>query len=319
MKKWEYDQEGQVRVYAKRYENNPIITPEMGHGIGTNINGPSLIKVPDWLPNPLGKYYLYFSHHRGTYIRMAYADRLEGPWTIYEHGVLHMKETICLDHIASPDVHIDDQKREIRMYFHGQVTVGRWSRLRQPSFVATSREGIYFNALPEMLGGSYFRIFQWDGYYYAIARLGELFRSVDGLTNFEMGINPFQTGTSMPNVRHSALKLDGNTLFIFYSRIGDNPESILLTRMDLEPDWTKWKVVKEQTILQPEKTYEGSDLPLVPSKIGDPPGPVHELRDPCIYEEGDRVFLLYSIAGESGIGLAELLEKGSTDRLMATK
>jgi len=302
-----------VMVYAKRFEYNPIITPEMGRGIGTNINGPSLIKVPDWLTNPLGKYYLYFSHHRGTYIRMAYADRLEGPWTIYEHGVLHMKETICLDHIASPDVHIDDQRREIRMYFHGQVTVGRWSRLRQPSFVATSKEGIYFNALPEMLGDSYFRIFQWDGYYYAIARLGVLFRSVDGAANFETGINPFQTDTSAPNVRHSALKLDGKNLFIFYSRIGDNPERILLTRIDLETDWTKWKIFKEQTILQPETAYEGSDLPLAPSKIGDAIGRVRELRDPCIYEEGERVFLLYSVAGESGIGIAELLEKGSTD------
>jgi hypothetical protein len=134
-----------------------------------------------------------------------------------------------------------------------------------------------------------------------------------------MGINPFQTGTSIPNVRHSALKLDGKTLFIFYSRIGDNPERILLTRLDLEPDWTKWKITKEQTILQPEMEYEGSDLPLVPSKIGDAVERVNELRDPCIYEEGERVFLLYSVAGESGIGIAELLEKGSTDIPMTTK
>ena len=114
---WSIDEEKKIKVYAKRSKQNPIITSEMGHGIGGNINGPSLIKAPDWLPNPLGKYYLYFSHHRGTYIRMAYADRLEGPWTIYEHGVLHLEETICRDHIASPDVHIDDEKREIRMYF----------------------------------------------------------------------------------------------------------------------------------------------------------------------------------------------------------
>ena len=36
---------------------------------GNNINGASLIKVPDWIENPLGKYYLYFSHHNGKYIR----------------------------------------------------------------------------------------------------------------------------------------------------------------------------------------------------------------------------------------------------------
>ena len=305
---WLIDEEEKVKVYAKRGKQNPIITPDMGHGIGGNVNGPSLIKTPDWLPNPLGKYYLYFSHHRGTYIRMAYADRLEGPWTIYEHGVLHLDETICRDHIASPDVHIDDEKHEIRMYFHGQVTPGRWSRLRQPSFVATSGEGIYFEVLPEMLGDSYFRVFQWGGYYYAIARLGTLFRSVDGLTNFESGTNLFQTGASTSNVRHSALKLEGDTLFVFYSRIGDSPERILLTKVDLEPDWTKWKAVGEQTILQPEMAYEGADLPLAPSKVGKVMERVRELRDPCIYEEGQRVFLLYSVAGESGIGIAELQE-----------
>ena len=31
------------------------------------------------------------------------------------------------------------------------------------------------------------------------------------------------------------------------------------------------------------------------------------LRDPAIYEEGGRVYLLYSVAGEGGIATAELL------------
>ena len=305
---WSIDAENKINVYAERCKQNPIITPEMGQGIGGNINGPSVIKTPDWLPNPLGQYYLYFSHHRGTYIRMAYTNRLEGPWIIYEPGVLHLEETICRDHIASPDVHVDNEKKEIRMYFHGQVTPGRWSRLRQPSFVATSKEGIHFKVFPEMLGDSYFRVFQWGDYYYAIARLGILFRSVGGLTSFESGPNLFQNSTATPNVRHSALRLEENTLFIFYSRIGDCPERILLTKIDLVPDWTKWKPVGEQTILQPEMSYEGANLPLAPSKIGKVMEPVRELRDPFIYEEGQRVFLLYSIAGESGIGIAELKE-----------
>jgi hypothetical protein len=49
--------------------------------------------VPDWLPNPLGKYYLYFSHHKGDYIRMAYADSLAGPWTVYEPGTLTLRDS----------------------------------------------------------------------------------------------------------------------------------------------------------------------------------------------------------------------------------
>src|SRR5262245_712640 len=55
-----------------RLEHNPIITGSMlPPGDGDNINGPSLIRVPDWVEAPLGRYYLYFAHHRGTYIRMA--------------------------------------------------------------------------------------------------------------------------------------------------------------------------------------------------------------------------------------------------------
>ena len=52
-----------------------IISPEiMSLDDGSNINGPCCIKVPNWCKNKLGNYYLYFAHHRGKYIRMAYAD-----------------------------------------------------------------------------------------------------------------------------------------------------------------------------------------------------------------------------------------------------
>ena len=62
----------QEKIIAKRLENNPIITPQLLKGDdGKNINGPSLIKAPDWLENKLGKYYLYFGHHAGKYIRLA--------------------------------------------------------------------------------------------------------------------------------------------------------------------------------------------------------------------------------------------------------
>ena len=104
-----------------RFVENPIVTPAFSISIGENINGPSLIKVPDWVSNPLGKYYLYFAHHNGKFIRLAYADNLKGPWKIYEPGTLNLSQTICSSHIASPDAHIDEATKEIRMYFHGPV------------------------------------------------------------------------------------------------------------------------------------------------------------------------------------------------------
>lgn len=293
------------RMKAVRLKQSPIIVPEMGHGIGSNINGPSLIRVPEWLPNPLGQYYLYFGHHQGKYIRMAYADDLGGPWTIYRHGTLHLEQTVCREHISSPDVHVDDENLEIRMYFHGKLTTGIWSLKNQPSFVAVSQDGIHFKPYPEMLGDSYFRVFRWGGYHYAMARFGVLFRSEDGLTNFEAGPNPFKILPAGTHVRHVALKLEGEVLFVFYSRIGDTPERILLSKMELARDWREWKIEGEQTVLQPEMEVEGADLPLTPSKVGDALERVRELRDPCIYEEGEALYLLYSVAGESGIGIAE--------------
>lgn len=93
---------------VQRLPQNPILTPASSPTIGENINGPSLIKVPAWIDKPLGRYYLYFSHHAGKFIRLAYADALSGPWKIHEPGTLRIEEASrCRDHIASPDMHID--------------------------------------------------------------------------------------------------------------------------------------------------------------------------------------------------------------------
>jgi hypothetical protein len=53
------------KYVAERFLQNPLITPSMMGGAGDNINGPSVIKAPDWLKNKLGKYYMYFAHPRG--------------------------------------------------------------------------------------------------------------------------------------------------------------------------------------------------------------------------------------------------------------
>ena len=69
-------------VTVTRLLNSPIIGPETDPSIGNNIQGPSMIRVPDWIKDPLGKYYLYFADHKGQYIRLAYADSVMGPWKI---------------------------------------------------------------------------------------------------------------------------------------------------------------------------------------------------------------------------------------------
>ncbi len=172
-------------MFVHRFSTNPIITPEMDTSIGGNINGPSLIRVPDWLPNLLGRYYLYFGHHQGEFIRLAYADDLAGPWTIYSPGTLQLEQTPCHGHIASPDVHVDEVNRRIVMYYHGPA-LSKEAQQNDPltqrypflggqrTFVSTSTDGINFVSQTEVLGPSYFRVFRYEGWIYALGYAGDL-------------------------------------------------------------------------------------------------------------------------------------------------
>jgi len=124
-----------------RLNNEQPIVDRSFEGVGSNINGPSLIRIPDWIDpadraDPSAIYYLYFAHHRGDHIRMAWASDIEGPWHIYNPGSGVLKLGISVGslsisgHIASPDVHADDAGRRIIMYFHGgTATAGSRRRL----------------------------------------------------------------------------------------------------------------------------------------------------------------------------------------------
>ncbi len=59
-------------------------------------------------------------------------------------------------------------------------------------------------------------------------------------------------------------------------------------------------------VLEPELAYEGADLPLEPCTGGLVKGRVRQLRDPAIYRAAANTYLLYSVAGERGIAIAEL-------------
>ncbi len=284
-----------------REDNNPIIYPEMKGlegKLGENINGPSVIKVPKWIKNPLGKYYMYFAHHHGRYIRLAYSETPVGPWTIYKPGVLHIDKTAAVGHIASPDIVIDEDTKTIRMYFHGY----NHNKEGQKTFFSTSNDGLDFTASDTILGPSYFRVFKYQGYYYALAS-GTFYRSIDG-------ISPFGKGAQiLPRVRHTALTVKGDGLVVFYSRKGDAPERILKSVVDLsEGSWKSWTASPPEEVLQPKESYEGVGLPIKKSVNGYAKEKVHELRDPALLIDKRGVYLYYSVAGESGIAVAKLIE-----------
>jgi hypothetical protein len=289
-------------MHVMRLSNSPIIRPHMDDRMGDNINGPSLIRAPDWVENPLGQYYLYFAHHDGRYIRLAYSNDLLGPWMTYRDGVLPLRDAIFTGHVASPDVHVDQTQHQLRLYYHGSDTPSGGGG-EQTTRVAVSLDGLHFTALPEKLGRPYFRVFQWQGYHYALAMPGVFYRSRGGLSKFEEGPTLFSR-----HMRHTALKLDGHCLSVFYTNAGDCPERILWSSIDLRPDWWSWTAAEPVVVLEPELPYEGGDLLRVPSVRGLSMEPVCQLRDPAIFREGDRTYLLYTVAGERGIAMAELTE-----------
>lgn len=298
------------RVFtAERFAQNPIIHPGLCRSIGNNINGPSLIEVPGWLPNPLGRYYLYFGHHNGKHIRLAYADSLSGPWQVYKPGVLPLASSHFIGHLASPDVHVDNERQEIRLYYHGSDTeTGGGSP--QYTRLAISANGLDFEAKEEILATSYMRVFKWSDWYYALVMPGRLYRSRDGITGFEKGTSlfPATEETSKPErkVRHSAVRVIDSTLQVFHSRIGDSPESILVSEVDLSTDWTQWSASPGRKLLEPEFEYEGSQAPQLASEAGIAEEAAWQLRDPALFETGGNLYLLYSVAGEQGIALARI-------------
>jgi hypothetical protein len=297
-------------VSVERFPENPIIHAEMSDTLGKKINGPSLIRVPDWVKNPMGKYYLYFGHHDGKFIRLAYADDLHGPWRIYEPGTIHLEEVKALeDHIASPDVHIDEQNQVIRMYLHGSHP-----GTNQRTVSAVSKDGLTFDVFDTIHGYSYFRVFEYAGAYHAIDALGFLNRSEHpdyGWERFEHElIEPVTTNDEFGKrddvrIRHSAVYVKDSVLYLFYSRKSDAPERIMMATVPLVGNWKTWKASEPIEVLRPQMDYEGIHYPNAPSGKGGAIK-VRELRDPGIFEEDGQLYLLYSVAGEMGIGLAKL-------------
>jgi hypothetical protein len=313
-------------IVATRSPHNPIIHPGSDETILGNINGPSLIRVPDWVENPLGRYYLYFAHHQGKFIRMAYADDVFGPYTIYTPGVLPIEETFFERHIASPDIHIDNDNHTIRMFYHGAGFTGpKYENLNQNACYAQSSNGLAFTCDKICLGPAYMRIWEWDGSWYGFG--GGESRDLWRTDNFR---KPFERGPSLEiedetytdrdllqevkrnpddllhRMRHAGLDLRDHELDIYYSSVGDQPERIRRTTIDMSTDWTTWRGSKVQEVLRTETDYEGLAASNEPSTGGADHEPVHQVRDPYVFNEDGRKYLVYSVAGEKGLGIAEL-------------
>ena len=301
--------------------DGPIIHVDHDSRLEGNVNGPSLIVVPSWVDHPLGRYYLYFAHHEGRSIRLAYANDLAGPWTLHEPGALQLEDSSfpatapnlatlhpqakrwfeagidpLYPHIASPEVIVEETQREIRMYYHGRLEDGT-----QMTRVAVSNDGLHFTPRQEMLGNPYFRVFDHGDHWYALAMPGLVYRSRDGLTDFVLGPTLFN-----PDMRHSALLKRGTTLEVFWTQAGDTPERLLVSSIDLSEHWMGWRDSEPVEVHRAQQAWEGAQLALEPSRRGAIMHPVNQLRDPAMFLEADDVYLLYTVAGEQGIAVGRL-------------
>ncbi len=324
-------------ITATRVIDRPIIEPSMLPGDeGASINGPSLIRVPAWVENPLGVFYLYFSHHEDGYIRMAYADTIEGPWTIREGGVLALEELRSLrGHIASPEAVIDEESRQIYLFCHGSPQGDGG----QVTSVAVSSDGLSFREAGGVVGPAYLRVFRHEDEWYGLTHSGVLRRAkklgqpfepvatiigpeiaaaVDPALLGEPGAVPADkrptSGDGRYGIRHVGTDIREGKLYVYFSCVGHRPERILCTVVDLDGPPEQWRASGVIEVLRPEWDWEGADLPLAYSRGGSVIkygyARARELRDPAVYREGDNAWLIYSIAGEAGLGLARLTISG---------
>ncbi len=346
---------------AVRINNSaPLITWGMfsNPSDGGNINGPSVIRIPDFAtkPAPEAVYFMYFAHHKGSYIRLAWASSLEGPWKLYNDGkgVLALgndgelqvgPDWKARDHIASPDVFVDNTNKRIVMYFHGKPAFredGREFKNQggQVTFVATSKTGLNFTTQAGALGDAYSRAFTVDGQMFGFTNTGRMYQvpilGAGPTDNDAWKKDPEKPDRKLPwrsiaspigkmyakhrdprDPRHFAVLTacdDPDSLFVFWTSKGDKPEQIYLTRFSLSgldgnqrlvPE--NWKPVGQKVILKPEHPWEGSEYPLEASQGSDAVG-ANQLRDPAVFVDNDgKVFLFYSGNGEGAIGGAELI------------
>ena len=352
----------QLPFSAQRLADSPIITVDKSPRLAAlaeaqgyiNINGPSMIRVPSWIEQPLGKYYLYFSHHKGEFIRMAYADMPEGPWTVYEPGVLSLqqsgfpvnqiptlspqeglaelwdnfsifivRDTIVaiykalvsdqkrrrdrglelsqtkIPHIASPDIVVDNNNHRILMFYHGQR-----DSLSQITGIASSGDGVNFTASENTVSAVYTRYFAYGEKHYLLSSPGILFRSNSILGPYI----PRDKSLFEVNFRHAAVMLDGDRLTVVWSKVGEAPERLLLSQVDLSaPNWDRWRASEAVELLAPELPWEGASLAPMPSLRGELVSVANELRDPYIFTDNhNKKYLLYVGAGEQAIGIASL-------------
>lgn len=192
---------------------------------------------------------------------------------------------------------------------------GSDSHTPQLTFSAVSYDGVNFTLDSEQaLAPFYLRVFHVDGVTFGVAKLVN-----EGVAMYvrRAGAPTFtQLPGVMQDVRHTAVLVRHNAVYMFYSRMNDSPEHIRWAELDMprsEPFHRSWIPSTSASLAWPNEAYEGGGLSAVAAGAGSVKGLVRGLRDPAVLELGGgaraEAALFYAVGGESGIGGALLTSK----------
>ena len=244
---------------------------------------------------------------------------------MYEPGTLHIEEQkVISNHIASPEAVIDDARQEIVLFYHGQIRNGA-EKEGQRAAAAVSIDGLHFNPLNQVVGPAYLRVFHHGDLWYSLDGSGEVggtddlhkpFRPSGNIIGGNRGVTlpegPGRSAQAGQRTRsifypgHIGVDTQGDRLAIYFTCVGQMPEHIMATVVDMAGPVTSWKAKGTQDVLQPALEWEGAGVAAAHSVGGKSHQLENSLRDPAVFRDNGQPWLVYAAAGEHGMGIVRI-------------
>lgn len=152
-------------ILKKKIENRIVLSyKDLKYNPCNDVIFPSVIKVPEHIEKPLGKYYMYYAPHSNPGgICLAYSNDLNGEWIEYtENPIITNKwsDKYDVEHVSSPHVIYIEEKKQFFLYFHGDNEQTRYAY--SSNGIAFDYGGIVLDTeiLSQFSGLSYARTFK---------------------------------------------------------------------------------------------------------------------------------------------------------------
>ncbi|WP_340260996.1 hypothetical protein [Roseobacter sp. HKCCA0882] len=273
-----------------------------------SVCGVSVIKVPARSKSKLaGKCVACVAHHKGNAVKGFIVDETNfSHWQELQNPLvtLEMLPNIC-DHIASPDIIYLEEMDLFVLSVHGKLRFSddRARYGKQGTVLLTSTNGIDFRNSSDVFANAYSRIhIRTDKAVFLFEKFGAHHVKVGKLTNFPSSQSMSHLAyLTINNIRHFSVFDEGTNFKIFYTRIFDYPESIMVN----EYSWNDFSLCSSHRLKMPFP----NDLNLLSSFKswpGMPLSPYYGCRDPFLFESDEKKYLIFSRNGEHAISVFDL-------------